>query len=138
MSQTTQITSDEVPETTDPFGFGAQEFVRRDGSTPMLAQLPLLNGSQAVPAWGFVGNSRSGPFRRLLDEAICWSIDAYNGLFCMGVGFWELWVSGIRGAFTHSNTGDRTYIFPDKDGTIATTEDVEHAEVLAWMNWSGF
>jgi hypothetical protein len=49
--------------------------------------------------------------------------------FTQGIETWSFTLvqngpSGVSGNFIHSNSLDRTYIFPDKDGTVALLSDL--------------
>lgn len=48
-------------------------------------------------------------------------------VFKQGHEIWQalqLRIAGVLGVFTHSNTANRSYTLPDKDGTIAMLSDI--------------
>lgn len=51
----------------------------------------------------------------------------------------SLLIGGFKAIFSHSNTADRTYTFPDKTGTVALTSDVQASQAFSRMaSFMGF
>lgn len=113
---------DVFPVNLDPFNQAYGSFLNTDGSNCMLAPLKLADGVATLPGLSFCSDPNTGMLLSAAHE-ICFAISS-SICFCLSPTSFSLVVGGIKGIFTHTNTAERTYTFPDKTGIVALLSDI--------------